>query len=250
MPDLRILLALCALGVAGCASVPVPEKPLAGHRATVLLNTDFPFYGRPAVDPEGNSHTRPGRMAAEGVGLAGGCGIAFFACAAVLAPVAAAMGAVITGVETLPEEQAHELNRVSAVVLAEIDPNARFDQAMRQEASRRGIVLTRRYADTLLNVVVTNFQWDIGAGNGVAMRIDAEVSGRANGQRGSRKITYLSERASVPEWTADSGERIRRALAMDDASQAIWQQILDRGLKEGRTPRPRAVAGYRYRPVT
>ena len=58
----------------------------------------------------------------------------------------------------------------------------------------------------------------------------AVFSGFADGKRGHRNITYISERAKAPEWVADSGKRIREELTttMDEASQAIWQQVLNR----------------------
>ena len=60
-----------------------------------------------------------------------------------------------------------------------------------------------------------------------------------------RKYTTWPEEALGRKGT----ELIIPAEAKPEVGE-IWQQILDRGLKEGRTPRPRAVAGYRYRPVT
>jgi hypothetical protein len=73
-------------------------------------------------------------MAAEGFAATEGCGFFFMFCAVVTVPLAAAMGAVITTVETLPEEQAHELNWVSANVLAGFDLNDSFRRAMRKGA--------------------------------------------------------------------------------------------------------------------
>ena len=142
----------------------------------------------------------------------------------------AAIGAVITATETLPEEQAHELNRVTANVMAGLSLDASFNKAMREEASRQGIVLSGGYADARLNIVVTALLWDVSIGNNVGIRIDFKVTGFADGKKGHRKITYNSERAKVPEWVADSGQRIRQTLTtiIDDASQQIWQQILDR----------------------
>jgi len=221
--DFRTILLLCALSVTGCASLPSLEKA-----RTVSLRTDFPFSGRLAVDVYGNPNTRPGRTAAEGFALTEGCGIAFIACAVVTVPLGAAMGAVITAVSTLPERHAFALNRVTANVTAGLNLDASFEKAMRDEASRQRIVLTHGYADARMNVVVTRFQWDVGVGNSVAIRIDFEVTGFADGKRGHRNITYISERATVPEWIVDSGKRIRQELMMDEASQTIWQQVLDR----------------------
>ena len=87
-----------------------------------------------------------------------------------------------------------------------------------------------RRADARLDIVMTRFQWDVSVGNNVAIRIDFKVTGFVDGKSGSRNITYISERAKVPEWITDSGKRIRQKLTtiMDEASQTIWQQILDR----------------------
>ncbi len=177
------------------------------------------------VDP---GVTRPGRMAAAGLAATEGCGIAFLACAAVMVPIGAAIGAVITAASTLPERTAYRLNIVTANVRAGLNLDASFEKAMREEASRQGIVLTRGYADARLDVVMTRFRWDVGVGNSVAIRIDFEVTGFADGKRGHRNITYISERAKVSEWIADSGKRIRQELMMDEASQTIWQKVLDR----------------------
>ncbi len=224
MFDSRTIFLLCALSVAGCASLPSLEKV-----RTVSLRTDFSSFGRLKVDVDGNPNTRPGRMAVEGIKAVDGCGF----CILIL-PITvglyAATGAVITAIETLPERQAHELNRVTVNVTAGLNFDATFEKAMRDEASRQGIVLTRGYADARLDVVMTRFRWDVGVGNNVAIKIDFKVTGDADGKRGHRNITYISERAKVPEWVADSGKRIREELTtiMDEASQTIWQKVLNR----------------------
>jgi len=211
--------------VSACASLPALDEV-----RTVSLSTGFRSYHGLAVDVDGNPHTRPGRMAAEGLAITEGCGAFFIFCAVVTVPLGAAMGAAITAAETLPEERAHELNRVSANVTAGLNLDASFSKAMREEASRQGIVLSGRRADARLNITMTRFQWDVSLGNNVAIRIDFKVTGFADGKRGHRNITYISERAKTPEWIADSGKRIRQELAtiMDKASQKIWQQILNR----------------------
>ena len=211
--------------VSACAILPALDEV-----RTVSLSTGFRSYHGLAVDVDGNPHTRPGRMAAEGLAITEGCGAFFIFCAVVTVPLGAAMGAAITAAETLPEERAHELNRVSANVTAGLNLDASFSKAMREEASRQGIVLSGRRADARLNITMTRFQWDVSLGNNVAIRIDFKVTGFADGKRGHRNITYISERAKTPEWIADSGKRIRQELAtiMDKASQKIWQQILNR----------------------
>jgi hypothetical protein len=208
-----------------CASMPALDKV-----RTVSLSTNFRSYGGLAVDVDGNPHTRPGKMAAEGLAITEGCGAFFIFCAVVTVPIGAAMGAAITAAETIPDEQAHELNRVSANVMAGLNLDASFGKAMREEASRQGIVLSGRRADARLNIVMTRFEWDVSVGNKVAIRIDFKVTGSADGKRGHRNITYISERAKAPVWIADSGKRIRQELTsiMDEASQKIWQQVLDR----------------------
>ena len=210
--------------LSACSSLPALDEI-----RTVSLSTDFRSYRGLAVDVDGNPDTRPGHMAAAALEGAGGCGICGLAII-VTVPLAATIGAVITTAETLPKEQAHELNRVSANVTAGLNLNASFAKAMREEASRHGIVLTGRRADARLNIVMTRFEWDVSVGNYVAIRIDFKVTGFADGKRGHRKITYKSERAKAPEWIADSGKRIRQELMtiMDEASQTIWQQALDR----------------------
>jgi hypothetical protein len=130
----------------------------------------------------------------------------------------------------LPEQQAHELNRVSANVIAGLSLNVDFDRAMRAEASRHGIVLKTSHADARIDIVMTRFEWDVSIGNNVAIRIDFKVTGSADGKTGHRNFTIMGERAKAPEWMADSGKRIGEELMtiMDEASRTIWLQALDR----------------------
>ena len=209
--------------VSACASLP----PLDMVR-TVSLRTDFSSYSGLTVDVDGNPDTRPGKMAAKGFEVASGCGLCIFG-TLVSVPLYAATGAVITATETLPEEQAHELNRVSAGVTAGINLTASFSKAMREEASRQGIVMTRRNADARVNIAVTELFWNVSIGNNVAIQIEFEVTGFVDGKKGRRKITYRSERATVPEWVANNGQPIRQTLTtiMNEASQKVWQRILD-----------------------
>jgi len=211
--------------VSACANLPPMDEV-----RSVALSTDFRSYRGLAVDVDGNPNTQPGRMAAEGFAITEGCGAFFIFCAAVTVPLGAAMGAAITAAETLPKEQAHELNRVSANVAAGLKLNASFSKAMREEASRQGIVLSGRRADARLNIAMTRFQWDVSVGNNVAIRIDFKVTGFVDGKKGCRNIKYIGERAKAQEWIADSGKRIRQELMtiMNEASQTIWQQVLDR----------------------
>jgi hypothetical protein len=222
--DMTALVAVFAL-VSGCASLPSLEKA-----RTVSLVTNFPSYSDLIVDVDGNPDTRPGKMAVDGFAVTEACGILFFACAIVTVPLGALTGAVITAVETLPEQQAQELNRVSANVIAGLSLSADFDMAMRAEASRHGIVLRTSNADARIDIVMTRFEWDVSVGNNVAIRIDFKVTGVADGKTGYRNFTIIGERAKAPEWMADSGKRIGEELItiMDEASRTIWRQALDR----------------------
>jgi hypothetical protein len=219
-----VLASLSLSLVSACASLPPLDKV-----RTVSLSTDFSSYSGLVVDVDGNPDTRPGKMAATALEGAGGCGMCIIG-AVVIVPVYAATGAVITAVSTLPEEQAHELNRVSADVMAGFSPAAGLSKAMLEEALRQGIVITRRNADARLNIAATEWFWDVSIGNNVAIQIEFEVTGFVDGKGGRRKITYRSERATVPEWLANNGQPIRQTLAtiFDEASQEVWQRILDR----------------------
>jgi hypothetical protein len=222
--EMTAFVAVIAL-VSGCASLPSLEKA-----RTVSLVTYFPSYSDLTVDVDGNPNTRPGKMAGQGLAVTEGCGAFFIACAIVTVPLGALTGAVITAVETLPEQQAHELNRVSANVIAGLSLNVDFDMAMRAEASRHGIVLKTSDADARIDIVMTRFEWDVSVGNNVAIRIDFKVTGSADGKTGHRNFTITGERAKAPEWMADSGKRIGEELMtiMDEASRTIWLQALDR----------------------
>ena len=76
-------------------------------------------------------------MAGVGFALTEGCGIAFFVCAAVMVPIGAAIGAVITAASTLPERTAYRLNIVTANVMAGFNLDASFEKAMREKEHLR-----------------------------------------------------------------------------------------------------------------
>jgi len=169
-------------------------------------------------------------MAMDGFEASSGCDWAALFCAIVMVPVGAVTGAVITGIETLPEDQAHELNKVSAAVMTSNSLYTDLDNAMHDEALRQGLVVSRRKADANVHIEVTRLLWDVSIGNKVAVYIDFHVRASVKGKRGKRNIRYRSERGTVPEWVENNGQRIHETLAtiMEEASQKVWQSILDR----------------------
>ncbi len=150
-------------------------------------------------------------------------------------PAGAATGAIITAIETLPEEDAKALNYVTANVVWRAGTNLDidFDTAMRREAERHGIQLKGVFADVSLDVFVSKVFWNVGVGNNVAIEATFTVVGRADGKTGQRDIKIVSEYAQVEEWVAGSGERIEEALnaMVQEASVEIWDRILDRDNK-------------------
>jgi hypothetical protein len=195
----------------------------------VSLRTEFASFIIPEVDVDGNPELKPGSMAMDGLQASGECGYFVLLCAMVVVPTAAATGAVITAVETLPDEQALTLNQVSKTVMSGLDQDVVLDNAMRGVAARQSVVLRKSRADVLLNVTVTQFKWDVSVGNNVAMKIKLYVWGQANGKKGDRNFSFTGKRAKAPEWTADSGALIRQEFSalMEQASERIWREVLD-----------------------
>lgn len=211
--------------LSGCASFPPIETG-----DTVSVETNFPTYQVLAVDVEGDPASRPGRAAVGALGGSTECGYLFLVCAIVAVPAAAATGAVITAIETLPEHEAHELNRVTADIMAGINLEDSLTTAMHEEAVRQGLVLSYGQADTHLSIFVSEFTWIVSAGNNVSIRMNFNATGSANGKNGIRTMSYRSEKASVPDWVAKNGERIRQTLdtIAEEASREIWAAVVER----------------------
>lgn len=219
---LTIVVAMSLLSA--CSSLPPMEET-----QVVSLRTEFASFIIPEVDVDGNPELRPGSMALGGLQASGECGVLVLFCAMVMVPTAAATGAVITAIETLPDEQALVLNQVSKTVMSGLDQDVVLDDAMRGVATKQSVVLRKSRADVLLNVTVTHFEWDVSVGNNVAMKIKFYVWGQANGRKGGRKFSFTSKRAKAPEWTADSGALIRQEFSalMEQVSERIWRELLE-----------------------
>lgn len=211
--------------LSACAGLPPIDEV-----ETVSIETSFATYATPVVDVDGDPETRPGRMAGEAAIAALECHVFYIICAAAIIPLSAATGATITAITTLPEEQAHELNRVTAEVASGMNLVARFVDATRDEAIRQGLTLRDRNADALIRIEPTAFEWVVSVGDNVAIRMEVAVVVFLDGRRKVRRMKYRSEAAKVPEWLADDAERLRHELEtfMDEASEAIWLKILDR----------------------
>jgi hypothetical protein len=196
----------------------------------VSLQTSISGWPSLAVDVDGDPQYRPGAMAADGLEASAGCDWAAPFCAIVMVPIGAVAGAVITGIETLPKDEAHELNRVSAAVMTSHSLRTSLDNAMHDEALRQGLVVSHGNVDARVYIEVTRLLWDVSIGNNVAIHIVFHVKASVDGKRGKRNIRYRSERGTVPEWVDNNGQRIHETLAtiMDEASQKVWQSILSR----------------------
>jgi hypothetical protein len=221
---------------AGCSSLPPVDET-----RTVHLQTDFTGMSKLQVDVDGDPELRPGAMAAEGMyGSVEACNIFFWACAIFMVPTAAATGAIITAIETLPEEDALALNHVTANVVSRTGVNLdiAFDAAMRREAERHGIELKSVFADVSLQAYISGVRWNVGVGNHVAIETTFTIHGHSDGKSGRRDIKVVSDSAKVEEWVAGAGERIEEALIVmvDEASIEIWERILDHDC--GRLLRP------------
>lgn len=221
----EISVTVLVLGLmSGCSNLPSLDEV-----KSVSLNSDFSASNHLVVDVDGDPEMHPGKMAMDGFKVAGECEFCIFLIP-VTVPLMATIGAVVTATETLPTDQARDLNRVTANAMASLNLAAEFSEAMRGEAMRRGIKLGSKRVDARLDIVMTKIEWDVSVGNNVAIRIDFRITGRAGGKSGHRKITYQSERIKASVWLADSGQQIRETLAQiaDDASKVVWQRLLDR----------------------
>lgn len=209
----------------GCSSLPDVDET-----RPVWLETDLTGYSRLEVDVEGDPDARPGALAAEGGRAAVEvCGPFYMFCALVTVPVGAVAGAIITAVETLPEDQAHALNHVTAQVASRLSLDADFNAAMRSEGARHGITYSMMKADVWLRVQTTQIFWNVGVGNKVALEVHFTVTGRSGAKSGKLAVRYVSDSARVHDWVAGTGELIEQALMkmVEEASVEIWQKILD-----------------------
>mgnify|MGYP001824291804 FL=1 len=216
--------------VSGCSSLPDVDET-----RPVWLETDLTGYSRLEVDVDGNPEVRPGALAAEGGRAAVEvCGPFYMFCALVTVPAGAVAGAIITAVETLPEEQAHALNYVTAQVASRLSLDADFRAAMRSEGARHGITFSMMRADAWLRVQTTQIFWNVGVGNKVALEVHFTVTGESRGKSGRLTVRYVSASAGVHDWVAGTGELIEQALIkmVEEASVEIWQKILDYDEKE------------------
>jgi hypothetical protein len=219
-------MAVTALALAsGCSSLPEIDET-----RTVDLETNLTGYSRLEVDVDGDPEQRPGAMATKGVHAAMEvCGPFYWACSVVTLPVGAATGAIITAVETLPEDQANALNHVTRKVASQLSLDADFQKAMHDEAGRHGIQLRSWRAHVELRVYVTEMYWNVGVGNNVAFEVHFAIEGRSGGQSGHARYKYVSDSAKVHDWVAGTGEMIEQALIrmVGESSVEIWQKILD-----------------------
>jgi hypothetical protein len=215
-----------ALGfLSACAGMPPIDEV-----ETVSLETSFATRSVLAVDIDGDPEVRPGNMAMQGAIAALECHVFYVICAAAIVPLSAATGATITAITTLPETQSHELNRVSADVTSRMDLGSLFTVAMHDEALRQGLSLRERNAEARIRIYATAFDWVVSAGNNVAINMEVTVVAFLDGRRKQRHLKHRSEAAKVSEWTANDAARLRHELDtfMDEASEAVWLQILDR----------------------
>ena len=224
-PAIGVALAGLAFSMtSGCTSLPSIEDS-----QTVSLSTGVQWYGGLAVDFDPNPELRPGAMAMGAVEVAASCEYCFLIAIPML-PIALATGMAVTANETLPEDVALELNRVSSNVSTAFNFHAAVDDAMKREAAGQGIVLSSSTADVMLDIVMTELSWDVSTGNNVAIDATFVITGIVDGIEGCESVRYRSKRARVEDWTTDGGKPIHDTLTQffDNASRKVWGKILDR----------------------
>ncbi len=219
---------LTALGLAvllsGCGTLPDIEDA-----KTISLSTAYGAPWVPEVDVDGDPSLRPGAMAMGGLEAATACDYLFIFCAAVTVPISAVTGAVITATETLPEEEAELLNRLTEKAAAGLHMPRMFQSVMLSEAIRQGVDIQASGADATVKFLATHLWWEVSIGNQVSLRLTVEAHATHAGEFGRRRFVYSGKPAPVEEWLAGGDQRIRGALEafMPEASAAIWQRILD-----------------------
>ena len=225
MMEKKYLVLIWAVLLSACASLPDIEDATA-----IDLRTGWSAPYVPEVDIDGNPATRPGSMAKDALEASSGCDWAALFCAAIFVPVATVTGAVITAADTLPEEQAILLNRLTRRQAAGINLRREFDDAMQAEAAHHGLQLRRRDPDAKIMIAVIDLWWEVSVGNQVYLHMKVEASGRRGVETGRRRLSYKGEVATVEEWLADGGQRIRGTLEtfMAEASTDIWPRLLNR----------------------
>jgi hypothetical protein len=169
-------------------------------------------------------------MALDGLEASASCEHLFVFCAAVFVPISAVTGAVITATDTLPEEEAELLNRLTGKAASGLHMSQMFQSVMLSEAIRQGVKIQATGADAVVEFVATEFWWEVSVGNQVSLRLTVEAHASYSGEVGRRRLGYRSEPAPVEEYLAGGEQRIRDALQsfLPEASEAIWQRVLDR----------------------
>ena len=224
-PGLVLASGLAVL-LSACGSLPDMEDA-----KTVRLQTYYYGPWVPKVDVDGNPELRPGAMARAGLQTSvEACSVLFMFCALYTVPIYTVTGAAITAADTLPEEQAEMLNRLSAKAVVNLNmPNA-FEQAITSSAIDQGLDLQPFGADYTVRVSATELWWEVSVGNQVSLRLTVEMHARHGDKEGRRRLGYRGEPAHVKEWLAGGEQHIREALDafLPEASEAIWLRVLDR----------------------
>jgi hypothetical protein len=220
-----LLLALAAL-LSGCGSLPDIEDA-----RTIELRTTFGATWAPEVDVDGNPNLRPGAMALSGLEASmEACQEFFIFCAVISVPVYTVTGAVVTAVDTLPEEEAEMLNLLTARATSGLPMSRMFNSVMLSEAIRQGVQVQASGAEAIIEFVATELWWEVSIGNQVSLRLTVEAHARHSGKTGRRRFGYRGKPAPIEEWLAGGEPHIRDSLEafLPEASEAIWQRILDR----------------------
>ncbi len=220
------MLVLCLpILLGGCGTLPDIEDA-----TTISLKTAYRAPWVPEVDVHGDPDLRPGAMALDGLEASTSCDYLFVFCAAVVVPLSAVTGAVITAADTLPEEEAKLLNGLSAKAAAGLHMPQMFQSVMLSEAIRQGVDIQASGADATVEFVATNLWWEVSIGNQVSLRLTVEARAFHRGEFGRRRLGYRSEPAPIDEWLVGGEKHIRDALEsfMPEASEAIWLRVLDR----------------------
>jgi hypothetical protein len=213
-----VLLTLC-----GCTGMPT----LTGTEE-VAISTAGARLTMPSVAIDGESRLGPGTAAAGGLEASQACGPIAPFCAIFTVPAGAIVGATAKVTQKLPEDQARDLNRVTADVLQPLSLESALVGALETEARRRGVRISRSNPDKLVHVLSTQLSWDISIGNHVAIRMEISVAVSGGVPKRNRPLEIWSDSAKVSEWIADDGTLIEEALEATFAavSERIWERLL------------------------
>lgn len=216
------------LSLAACATGPQirGSEPVS---LMIIEPADFYLNVNNAAEPS----ARPGALAGEGAASAfRDCAsedeiLALFLkplCAAIGAAAGAVTGAVVSHIETMPEEDAARLTQVSAQATSAWDWQQNLRAALEREARLRNVVVDEDGAETQVLVYLQNIEWGAAFANQAQIESTVQIVIRQDGQTHLETYEQKSGALQVDKWEANQGQPILDALQQIFAttSEKIW----------------------------